>query len=285
MSTITIFSTPKSFSDPHINMIQRNAIRSWKQLGDVVEVLLIGDEPGLREGLVDNYISYSKPIRAVDRKIQIYTDPVAGATINDLKKMAPYVDIWCPNRNGFLLDKGLDKLKYIKSTGKTVWTYECEGNAKHQSPLGYYRAQAWLDWYHGLTGIGFWSYCTSRHDPWYMPVGGSDYLLIYQGDGVISSKRWEAVRDGIEDHSMLMQLKNAVEKAKDRKDVSKTIRAAKEFLSKETSVIAQYCGLDKAGTLPGASGLGVVRQVEDVRWKKFIEVRRKLAEYLEILSN
>ncbi len=243
------------------------------------------DEPGLREGLVDDYISYSKPIREVDRRVQIYTDPVAGATLNDLKKMTPYVDIWCPNRNGYLLDKGLEKLKYIKSTRKTIWTYECAANAKHQSPLGYYRAQAWLDWYHGLTGIGFWSYCTSQYDPWYTPVGGSDYLLIYQGEGVISSKRWEAVRDGIEDYSMLMQLKNLLDKAKDRKDIADTIRTAKEFLSKETSTLAQYCSLDKDGTLPGASGLSVVRQVEDVRWKKFIEVRRKLAEYLDVLSN
>jgi hypothetical protein len=49
MSTITLFSTPKPFLDPHINIIQRNAIRSWKALGPDVDVLLIGDEPGLEE--------------------------------------------------------------------------------------------------------------------------------------------------------------------------------------------------------------------------------------------
>lgn len=49
MSKITIFSSPKPFSDPHINVIQRNAIQSWKNLGEQVEVLLIGNEPGLKE--------------------------------------------------------------------------------------------------------------------------------------------------------------------------------------------------------------------------------------------
>jgi hypothetical protein len=46
MPFITLFSAPKPFADPHIALIQRNAVRSWRRLPDV-EVLLIGDEPGL----------------------------------------------------------------------------------------------------------------------------------------------------------------------------------------------------------------------------------------------
>ena len=49
MALLTIFSAPKPFSDPHINMIQRNAIQSWLQLGNEVEVLLIGHEAGMHE--------------------------------------------------------------------------------------------------------------------------------------------------------------------------------------------------------------------------------------------
>ncbi len=44
---LTIFTAPKAFSDPHIALIQRNAIQSWQHLGDEVQVLLIGDEPGM----------------------------------------------------------------------------------------------------------------------------------------------------------------------------------------------------------------------------------------------
>ena len=187
------------------------------------------DEPGLREGLVDMNISYAKVIRKVDKKVQIYTDPVAGASLDDLKKLAAYVDIWCPNRNGFLLDVGAEKLAFIKSTGKKVWTYECDGNAKHQSPIGYYRSQAWLALHHELTGIGYWSYCTSRFDPWYTPVGSHDYLLIYQGDGVVTSKRWEAIRDGIEDYSMMFMLRQAVKNASQNVDTKTMQAAAKTF--------------------------------------------------------
>jgi hypothetical protein len=49
MPFLTLFSAPKPFTDPHIAAIQRNAIRSWQQLGPEVEVLLVGEEPGLAE--------------------------------------------------------------------------------------------------------------------------------------------------------------------------------------------------------------------------------------------
>jgi hypothetical protein len=49
MTQLCIFSAPKPFVDAHIALIQRNAIRSWLALGPQVEVLLVGDEPGVPE--------------------------------------------------------------------------------------------------------------------------------------------------------------------------------------------------------------------------------------------
>jgi len=48
MPLITFFSAPKPFTNPHIAMIQRNAIHSWTLLPDV-EVILLGEEDGLAE--------------------------------------------------------------------------------------------------------------------------------------------------------------------------------------------------------------------------------------------
>jgi len=48
MPLITLFSAPKPFTNLHIAMIQRNAIRSWTLLPDV-EVILLGEETGLAE--------------------------------------------------------------------------------------------------------------------------------------------------------------------------------------------------------------------------------------------
>jgi hypothetical protein len=46
---LTIFSCPKPFTNPHINIIQRNAIKSWTLLQPRPEIILIGDEKGVAE--------------------------------------------------------------------------------------------------------------------------------------------------------------------------------------------------------------------------------------------
>lgn len=44
---LTLFTCPKPFADPHIRMIQRNAIGSWLQLRPRPEILLVGQEEGV----------------------------------------------------------------------------------------------------------------------------------------------------------------------------------------------------------------------------------------------
>ena len=44
---ITIFTAPKPFREAHIDLIQRNAIRTWTALGKDVEIALIGGEEGI----------------------------------------------------------------------------------------------------------------------------------------------------------------------------------------------------------------------------------------------
>jgi hypothetical protein len=48
MTFLTIFTAPKPFTNPHINIIQHNALAAWTRLAGV-EVMLIGDEPGIPE--------------------------------------------------------------------------------------------------------------------------------------------------------------------------------------------------------------------------------------------
>lgn len=53
MPFLTIFTAPKPFTDPHIATIQSNAIQSWRHLAEEVEVLLVGDEPGMAEAAAE----------------------------------------------------------------------------------------------------------------------------------------------------------------------------------------------------------------------------------------
>jgi hypothetical protein len=46
---LTIFACPKPFTDPHIAIIQRNAITSWTLLRPRPEIILFGDEAGTSE--------------------------------------------------------------------------------------------------------------------------------------------------------------------------------------------------------------------------------------------
>jgi len=61
VSLITIFSAPKPFTDPRIVTIQRNAIASWTKLPDV-NVILLGDEPGLAEAATDLGVTHIREI-------------------------------------------------------------------------------------------------------------------------------------------------------------------------------------------------------------------------------
>ncbi len=63
MSLITIFITPKSFERDHIAMIQRNAIRSWKALGPDVDIILIGDDPGVEENARELGVRYFREVK------------------------------------------------------------------------------------------------------------------------------------------------------------------------------------------------------------------------------
>ncbi len=64
---ITLFTCPKPFTNPHIATIQRNAIRSWKALGESVQVVLLGEEEGLAEAAAELQV---KHIREIKRNAQ-----------------------------------------------------------------------------------------------------------------------------------------------------------------------------------------------------------------------
>ena len=58
MSLLAIFTAPKPFKDPHISMIQRNAILNWIALGPDVEIWLVGNEEGVAEAAAEFQVGY-----------------------------------------------------------------------------------------------------------------------------------------------------------------------------------------------------------------------------------
>ena len=68
MAFLTIFTAPKPFTNPHINIIQRNAIQAWTHLEDVA-VLLVGDEPGIAEVARDCGVKHAPRVDRDDQGV------------------------------------------------------------------------------------------------------------------------------------------------------------------------------------------------------------------------
>jgi hypothetical protein len=63
MSLLTIFSAPKPFTNPHIAVIQHNAIQSWQCLGAQVDACLVGEEAGLAEAAAEHGLPLLADVR------------------------------------------------------------------------------------------------------------------------------------------------------------------------------------------------------------------------------
>ncbi|PPD26804.1 MAG: hypothetical protein CTY22_03915 [Methylomonas sp.] len=96
-------------------------------------------------------------------------------------------------------------------SGKPVWLYGAAENTKSLSPYSYYRLMAWRAFVGGFSGVGFWNYAdtgsgANASSAWDDFDGRRpDFSVIYDGSRgeILSSRRWEAWRLGIEDYEIL----------------------------------------------------------------------------------
>jgi outer membrane protein assembly factor BamB len=241
------------------------------------------DEPGLDDGRrVEFFLKWAAATREADAQIPIYANPVGHISVEHLTQMAPYTDIWCPlQASGWYVDPDLmERMAIMRATGGQLWNYACSHDAKRFSPLGYYRSQAWMVWSLGHTGIGIYTYFRSGDANWFMPVGVGDYEMVYRGDGVVPSKRWEAVRDGVEDFSMLHLLRERAGAAKAAGKAPEAVAEATRLLTEDAAVVGGYCDW----SLPGKDGVSAFRTKVDAEWQTIQEARRTMARLLATLK-
>jgi hypothetical protein len=92
MPLLTIFSAPKPFTEPHINMIQRNAVQSWKRLGSDVEVLLVGEENGMAEAAGELGVRCLPQVRRNEQGTPLVSDIFEQARRNSSSPFLLYVN-------------------------------------------------------------------------------------------------------------------------------------------------------------------------------------------------
>lgn len=131
--------------------------------------------------------------------------------------MVGAIDIWVPILQS--LHKNWDFFAERKKAGDRVWFYTClhpdgeYANRFVELPLIKTRLLHWINFRYGIEGYLHWGFNFWRPYPWEnagsRDLPGGDTHIVYPskaGPGIIESIRWEAMRDGIEDHELLSQL-------------------------------------------------------------------------------
>ncbi|MBO0858576.1 MAG: PQQ-binding-like beta-propeller repeat protein [Chloracidobacterium sp.] len=192
-----------------------NAIRWYARrmldlgLGYADYALYLQDEPGLsgKDEAFDRYVESVRRVKAADPQMQVYTNPAGGATPEMLEPLAGLVDVWCPDLHLFRLHPA-EYMRIFKQA-KAVWHYEAPSDQRRLDPLGFYRMKPWIAFQLGMQGGGYWVYSSTDYfTP--DPSRGTEYGVVCPTPrGPVTTKRWEASRDGAEDFELLTMLRKA----------------------------------------------------------------------------
>jgi hypothetical protein len=183
------------------------------------------------ECIPKEFVRIAQLIKEADSRLQVYCN-CATAPIEDIKAIAPYINIWCPLATDFPNyggAKAMSKEKYDvfcalqKQYNFTLWTYDCDGPSELLPADTYYRQIAWCAFDNNATGMGFYCYAPTSNT-WDKYSGAVHYELVYYGkdapagvtqaEAIIPSRRWEAVREATEDYEYLHRLQETIDRAR-----------------------------------------------------------------------
>lgn len=171
------------------------------------------DEPDKIEDM-ELIIAVAKAAKTYNPKINIYANPI-GYEVSKaakLKELHDTVDFWQPD----FRTASSPSNKFALSSSKNWWIYHnTESPTKAMIPLSDYRLIAWRALALGASGIGTWSFSdTSNSSAWddFDGKSGADWAMVYEGSGgsIVSSRRWEAFKKGVDDYRLIKLSKAAL---------------------------------------------------------------------------
>jgi hypothetical protein len=175
--------------------------------------IYLQDEPGLmgRDANFEAFVTRVKQFKAAEPRIQLYANPAGGARADLLRPLQDLIDVWAPDLH--LVREQPEELGRIFKHGKQYWHYEAPGDQRQLDPLGFYRVKPWVAFQMGMTGGGYWVYSSAEF--WFSKPGtGNEYGSVYPTDrGPVTTKRWEASREGIQDFELLWLLRRTAERS------------------------------------------------------------------------
>ncbi len=130
---ITIFTAPKPFTNEHIKVIQRNAVLSWHCLGEEVEVLIIGNEPGMAEFATS---TGTRQVAEVDSNF--FGTPLVNSVFDAARQMSSSPLLAYVNADVLLTSKFVDVARQVYSQLKKFVIVGQRYNLKLHTPLEFY---------------------------------------------------------------------------------------------------------------------------------------------------
>ncbi len=187
------------------------------------------DEPGGHGWpAVRRLVEFGKMVRDADPKVKVYVN--GGGDVAMYEVLAPVTDIWCPGLNQIAEEP--EKTEVMAAPGKQIWSYNCSYSnctcagrtLKGADLVAEYRAAAIFAFRYDINGAGFWTSIMGNEDPW-TRTEGYDYMILYPGrTRPVTSRRWEAVREGVEDFRILIALRECLRDPGIGEDVRARIR-------------------------------------------------------------
>jgi outer membrane protein assembly factor BamB len=214
------------------------------------------DEPGVHGwDVVNHYLAFARQGKKARPSLQFYVN--GGGDLAMFEALNEVASIWCPHYH--MLPDDSPEMNFIRNSGKTVWSYDCAyiysrpigANIKTINVVAQYRLAPVFALGFGVTGLGYWCYNVgpSMWDPIEL-----EYPLVYRNsdDTAHTSRRWEAVREGMEDARILLALREKLSKGSVRPAAKEAI---KDLLEESVRGMAKQ-SLDEVK-------LGVARYVLD----------------------
>lgn len=109
MSELTIFAVPKGFEDPHIAMIQSNAIKSWTLLRPEPEILLLGNDPGVAE-ICDRFVCRHH----IDLRVNAWGTPLVSDAFRLGQELAEGTVVCYVNSDVILMQPFIEALDLVR---------------------------------------------------------------------------------------------------------------------------------------------------------------------------
>lgn len=215
----------KPVDDNQKEKVKKELVRIW----EIVDRLKIprsqwalnpADEPCDKTAQIDS--EYGRLIKSIRPETPLWYDPAWGkladsnqnntTTEGTLKIINPITDVYCPYCWHLWDNSGA--LEYMRSTRKTIWSYEImPASATRRPSVGKeaLRRMPWLAWKYRLSGLGIFNANSYDNDPWLDldpdSKGYANYSFTYPGaSGIMSSRGFEAFRQGIQEYKRFYAL-------------------------------------------------------------------------------